>query len=194
MRLLTLLSLVLWMGCNPIATQIDSTNSHFDLPGFSEKLVASHIKAKSKVVKSTQVNAIKEKNSVITDSIFWTIELSSLLNEDINKPSLTDAYSVQKGIPDKSSNLLKTIYTALPKTHTNITLLEIKYLGTEAEVRQINARFERKNLVYTTEQFVQVWVNRYGNQLLIDSISTQGFNKTILLDSMKYYSKVVVIR
>ena len=194
MRFITIVSLLLWMGCKPISVQIESTDSYFDLPGFSQKILVSQIKAKSKVLKTIQVNAIEEQNNLLADSLFWATELSPLLKGNLNKPSLADGYSVQKDISEQSSNLLKTVYTALPETHTSITSLEIKYLGTDTEVRQIVAQFESKNSVYTTEQVVQLWINKYGNQLLIDSISTQGFNKTILLDSMKYYSKVVVIR
>ena len=195
MRLLVILSVFLWIGCQPIETQTNSTDKYFDLPHFSQELLKAQINTKSKVVKITQVNKVEEKNNINkADSAFWATELSPLLNEELNRPSLIDAYSIQNDIPEQTSNLLKTVYTALPNTHTDIKWLEIKYLDTPKNIRQITARFRSENSVYTTEQVVNLWVNKYGNLLLIDSINTQGYNKTILLDSMKYCSKVVVIR
>ena len=195
MKILILLSALLWIGCQPITPPTNSTDKYFNLSGFVQELLIAQTKLKSNVVKITQVNNVEERNSSIkADSTFWAIELSPLLNVDLNKPSLADAYSVQSNVSENSSNLLKTVFTALPESKTNITLLEVKYLKNPTNIREVIAHIQSENSVYTTHQVINLWLNKYGNQLLIDSIYMQGFNKTILLDSMKYSSKVLVVR
>jgi len=195
MRIVVLISALLWIGCQPITPQTNTSNKYFNLSGFAQELLISQAKDKNSVVKITQVNNVEERNSgFYPDSSFWAIELSSLLNANLNKPSLSDAYSIQSNVSEKNSNLLKTVYTASPETNAHITLLEVKYLKNPKEVRQIIAFIKSENSVYNTHQVINLWLNKYGSQLLIDSIYMQGFNKTVLLDSMKYSSKVVVVR
>lgn len=194
MRASFLIISLLWVGCQPISNKIKPTDKYFDLPGFTKALIESQVGAKNQITKITNVNRSEEKSSMdTTDSLFWATELFPLLSAELNKPSLFDAYRIQQNIPDTSSNLIKTVYSALPKSNAIIKKIEIKYLGTISEVRQIIALIDNKNLVYNTHQKIHLWTNKYGNKLRVDSLVTEGFNKTILMDSMKYYSKVVVV-
>ena len=195
MRIFILFISLLWAGCQPITSNISSNEAYFDLPGFAQELLETQVKGQGQVVKTIQVNQIQDISIIDNpDSIFWATELFPLLNGNINKPSLINAYSVQQDIPDELSNLLKTVYTALPESNTTIKKLEIKYLDSPKEIRQVIVFIDNKNSVYNTQQVIQLWTNKYGSKLLIDSLVTKGFNKTILLDSMKYSSKVVIIR
>jgi hypothetical protein len=195
MRLWVIIISVLWLGCQPIIPNNSSTDKFFDLPEFSQKLIESHVVAQSSVIKKTSVNEKEEiSNLNITDSLFWATELYPLLVGDLNRPSLIDAFKIEEDIPETTSNLKKIIYTSLPEANTNIQRIEIKYLHTIDEVRYVKAQIHTNNSVYNTEQSIQLWTNRYGKQLFIDSVITFGFNKTILLDSMTYTSKVVVLR
>lgn len=195
MRIFILFISLLWAGCQPITSNISSNEAYFDLPGFAQELLETQVKGQGQVVKTIQVNQVQELSIIDNpDSIFWATELFPLLNGNINKPSLINAYSVQQDIPDESSNLLTTVYIALPESNTTIKKLEIKYLVSIKEIRQVIVFIDNKNSVYNTQQVIQLWTNKYGSKLLIDSLVTEGFNKTILLDSMKYRSKVVIIR
>lgn len=195
MRLLTIFISLFIFGCQPLSSQKEIKPVYFDMPGFSQELLASQVMAKSKVVKRTVVNGAQEKQDIAkADSSFWATELYLLINENINKPSLVDAYTIQKDVSEDSSNLKKTVYTALPESNAVIKKLVIKYLNNPSEIRQIFAEVSNSNSVYTTHQTFELWVNKYENQLLIDSLINIGFNKTILLDSMTYSSKVVVVR
>ena len=195
MRIFILFISLLWAGCQPITSNISSNEAYFDLPGFAQALLETQVQGQGQVVKTIQVNQIQDISIIDNpDSIFWATELFPLLNGNINKPSLINAYSVQQDMPDESSNLLKTVYTALPESNTTIKKLEIKYLDSPKEIRQVIVFIDNKNSVYNTQQVIQLWTNKYGSKLLIDSLVTEGFNKTILLDSMKYSSKVVINR
>lgn len=195
MRLLILLSLIIGVSCNPVSTNKEAKGSLFDLPAFSRRLVETQVNANYKVIKTSIVNEIEDKFSVaVTDSVFWATELYLLLNGDLNKPSLIGEYIVQNDVSEPSNNLTKTVYSAVPDSKATLKQLEIKYLDSPLEVRQILVHIESKNTVYQSQQSVHLWVNNYKNKLLIDSLITEGFNKTILMDSIKYRSKVVVVR
>ncbi len=193
-KLATLLIPLLLIGCYSTTSKVNTTAKYFDLPGFTKKLLVRQVVAHNKVIKASQVNKVSETIVIDSaDSLFWATELFPLLNETLNNPSLPDSYLVKQHVPEASSNLLKIEYTAMPNTSARIKKLEVKYLTNPSEIRQIIAVIESNNSVFNTQQIVQLWVNKYGNQLFIDSLQMEGFNKTILLDSMHYSSKIVVI-
>ena len=196
MRLLILTISVLWIfSCKPSTTIKDSTDEYFDLPKLSQQLLSNQVTANTDVVKTAKVNGVEEIQSVEhADSAFWATELFQLLGGNLNKPSLVGSYNIKKGIPEQSSNLTTTIYTAKPESKTTIKKLTLKYLGTQNEIRQVQMDITNENSVYITHQTIELWVNKYGSLLLIDSMITEGYNKTIMLDSMRYTSKVNVIR
>lgn len=193
MRILIFFISVIGISFQPVSTNQVAKGKYFDLASFTQILVENQVVANTHITKTTNVNGVEEIIEIgKADSLFWTTELFLLLNANINKPSLIDSYSIEKDINEETSNLLKTIYTALPEAKTEIKKIEFKYLNTQNEIRQVLAVINTKNSVYSTKQTVEMWVNKYGNKLLIDSLVTTGYNKTILLDSMRYSSKVVV--
>lgn len=194
-----ILLLAFSIGCTP-EPKTDSINKYFDLPGFTQSLIKNQASSNRSVSKKSTVNSRTEKQIIgQTDSLFWTNELTFLLNSNLNIASLIDAYNIQENIPDSGSNLLKTIYTSLPESNGIVKKLEIKYLDDLSEVRQIIIEIENTNSVYSTQKKIRLWVNNFPvstkehvGQLKIDSIITTGFNKTIFLDSMIYSSVLVV--
>jgi len=191
-RLIIILSFIA-VGCKPTATETINNVPFFNVATFAKKLLKTHSSLSNTVTKTSYVNNLIEKTEISkTDSVFWKTELTPLISVDLNKPFLKDAYTIEVDLPEKSSNLLKTIYTALPQSNTSIKKMEIKYLNTPKEIRAVFVVIENNNSVYTSKQEIKLWVNKYGNQLQVDSLIFKGYNNTILLDSMAYESKVVV--
>ena len=191
-RLIIIISFIS-VACKPTATETINNDSFFDVVTFSQNLLKTHSSLLNTVTKTSYANNLIEKKEIAkTDSIFWKTELTPLLSVNLNKPSLKNAYAIEIDMPENTSNLLKTGYIALPNSKTSIKKLEIKYLNTSSEIRSIFVVIENDNPVYTSKQEIMLWTNKYGNQLQIDSLIFRGYNKTILLDSMVYESKVIV--
>lgn len=187
----TFIIFLLLAGCQSVIPEKETINKYFDLPSFTRDLISVQAKVSSPVTKIMGVNGVGETILIDhPDSLFWANELSPMLSGTINKPSLVDAYLVEENVPDEFSNLLKTTYTAKPETNTIIKKLEIKFLKSIDEIRQVHAFVDNQNLIYSTQLEVHLWVNRREKSLLVDSIITSGFNKTIFLDSMKYKTAV----
>ncbi len=185
---------LLLAGCQSVISEKEAINKYFDLPSFTQELLSAQAKTSTQVTKIMEVNGVSESVLIKhSDSLFWAKELSPLLVSTINKPSLADAYLVEEHLSDEFSNLLKTTYTAKPETLTTIKKLEIKYLKSMNEIRQVYAIVKNDNLIYSTQLEVHLWVNKRGNLLFVDSLTTTGFNKTIFLDSMKYKTVVIPI-
>lgn len=192
--LLIAFSVFLWIGCQPSDTNQNAPNEYFDLEGFVQQLISNQIKGTSyPVTKISSANGVEEESVVATpDSLFWRKELTPLIKADINKPSLKDAYKITDGISEQRSNLQRLVYIALPDTKTEVLRLEIKYLQEVGEARQVVAWVATKNPVYESKQKIDLWVNKYNNNLLIDSLIIKGFNKTLMQDSLMYQTKLIV--
>lgn len=193
MRYIAILFILLAVRCTtPEPTNLGE-KTYFDIPSFTQSIIEQQAAAGTSVLKKSIINGQEEENlKEETDSSFWATELFLLLNVDINKPQLKTAYKVEENVTELHSNLLKTIYTALPNTNTTIKKIEFKYLTSPAKIRQILVELATNNAVYSTQQTTQVWLNTKGGKLLIDSLVTTGSNKTIFLDSMKYSSTVLI--
>lgn len=194
MRKLSVVLLIVVSSCQLASDNKKEVRSYFDLNGFIHQLITDQLSAsKYPVIKTSIANGTEEQVVVEKpDSLFWNTELTPLIKADINKPSLVDSYKINDGLKEQNSNLKKLVYSAKPETNTDVIRLEIKYLENIAEVRQVVVWVETKNPVYSARQKIDLWVNRYKNQLLIDSLSIKGFNKTLLQDSLQYKSKLIV--
>ncbi len=192
MRNITVVLLLLATQCTAPAPKVKALQPYFDITAFTQNLISTQARAANSVVKTIMVNKVKEEIQVAkTDSLFWAMELYPLVIANINKPSLAGAYLVEEQINEPNSNLLQTIYTALPNTHGTVKKLIIKYLNQPIAIRQILVELETNNPVYATNQRIHIWFNGHNNQLKIDSLISSGFNKTIFLDSMIFSSKVI---
>ncbi len=192
MRYIPLIIALFMIGCTSPAPKKADIKPYFDITSFTENLILNQSQSGLPVSKKLWVNGVKEEVEVKnTDSLFWATELYPLLIAEINKPSLLGAFDIQEKVEEQNSNLLKTIYTALPDANTTVKKIEIKYLNNPKELRQIVAQLKTENHVYKTTQNIHVWLNDYNGLLLIDSLKTTGINKTIFLDTMHYASSVI---
>lgn len=193
MKRLFVLFLIAAVACESVESNDGKTAPYFDLNSFVNSLIQTQSISSSVIEKTTLANAVEEKVKVESaDSMFWKTELTPLLNADINKPSLFDAYTIESSVPDDKSNLLKNVYEVKPNTNASVQKLEIKYLKKPSEVRQIVAIIHKDNPVYDSYQKINLWTNRYNNKLLIDSLSVTGYNKTVFQDSLIYQTKLSV--
>jgi len=185
---------ILWFGCRPADPYQDVEYQNFDLKALVQQLIENQASVKNYTVhKISTANGIEEQSEIGTpDSLFWEKELTPLLKADINKPSLKGVYKISDGVADQKSNLQRLVYAALPSANADVMRLEIKYLDNASEVRQVIAWISTKNPVYDSKQKISLWVNKYNNRLMIDSLSIKGFNKTIMQDSLIYQTRLIV--
>lgn len=194
MRKFLLLTFISVVACQQVSKQEGTAEPYFRINDFVNTLIQSQAQSGNKVHKLTIANGIDEVVEISEpDSAFWKTELTPLLSADINKPSLFDAYTIKEGASEETSNLLRTIYDAKPKVDVSVKRLEIKYLNKPTEVRQIIATINKDNPVYNSYQKINLWTNKYGGKLLIDSMNVTGYNKTVFQDSLVYQTKLKVL-
>ena len=160
-------------GCEPPNTVSKSDYEYYDVTGFAAELIANQSTASKSAVKTVDINGEFETKTIEQpDSSFWAIELSGLLSIDLNKPSLFDAYSVQDRQQDDSSNLLFDAYYAKNPESTEVKSINIYYVEEKQEVRKIEFKAGNTNLLLKESQNFSIWINRYNDKLLIDSVKT----------------------
>ena len=160
-------------GCEPPNKTNRADYEYYDVTGFVSQLIADQSTAGKSAVKTVDINGQFETKTIEQpDSSFWIIELSGLLSIDLNKPSLFDAYNVQERQQDDSSNLLFDAYYAKNPEATEVKSINIYYVEEKQEVRKIEFNAGNTNLLLKESQDCSIWINRYNDKLLIDSVKT----------------------
>ena len=186
MRFLILFLLLGLFSCTPEPQQKDVTN-WFDLPGFIDELIVNMDAKNNQAIKSFVLNNTVETNHYAsTDSSFWAIELAKIRAIDLNSPQLRNDLKAKADIKDSKSNLLIDEYILSDESSSALRKLSIYYLEDPSEIRQIYAELKSANLIANSATRINLWVNRYNNKLLIDSLQIIGRDKTLMMPIRNY--------
>ena len=186
MRLTSLMLLVALIGCTAEPQQ-KAGAILFDLPNLIDELVLNMDNKNHRTIKTFVLNGdfeIKEYES--TDSSFWAIELSKLKEIDLNSPQLRDVLNINSNIKDDKSNLLIDEYLLPDNNIAPLKKFRVYYLEDTSEIRQIYVELNSDNLIAKSGTKINLWVNRYSEKLLIDSIQIIGNDKTLMQSARAY--------
>ena len=187
--LLTVIVLVLFVGCKNNLVVKESNSIQLDIPKFTQTLASNMANRKLEISKTFELNETSEtKKYTELDSSFWTKELTILEKIDLNSPQLNGTFEVEKGIEDQFSNLLIDHYSFLDDSDIGIDRLSIYYLDKPDDIRQIRAELGSNNFIAKSNSKFNVWLNRYGDDLLIDSLEVISQDKTLMQPARNYRS------
>jgi hypothetical protein len=188
MRLSIFFIIVLLIGCKP-----DSQNrvavEWFDLPGLVDELVLNMDNKNHRAIKTFTLNRdVETKQYESSDSTFWARELAKLSGIDLNSSQIRDALQMKGNIKDYKSNLLIDQYLLPDDNMATLKKLNVYYLEDTSEIRQIYAELNSDNLISKSNTKINLWINRYSNILLIDSLQIVGCDKTFMQSEREYHS------
>ena len=194
MRAGLIVGLAIWtLGCSPPESTAVADYSYFDVRGFASSLLADQLASGKTVDKTVTANGVDETQKFATpDSAFWATDMNILLETDLNKPSLRNAYSVTLGLEDKASNLLINLYEAVNSEEVAVQAVSVFYWQEESEVRKIQISRGSSNVLSTTSQDVTCWVNKYNGVLLIDSIKSKVLSGQFGQDTSTFMTTTIV--
>jgi len=186
MRFTTLLFLVVLFGCTTEPQQ-KAEAIWFNLPGLVDQLVLNMGNKNHQTTKTFALNFESEtKQYDSTDSSFWAIELSKLREIDLNSAQIRDVLIYNSNIKDDKSNLLIDEYLMPENNIALLQKLSVYYLEETSEIRQISADLSSNNLIANSQTKINLWVNRYNDKLLIDSLQIIGYDKTLMRPEREY--------
>jgi len=180
-------------GCFTTENKPIAKEEFYDMDGMLKDLMDNCAKHQFSVKKSAMVNGHSEEKIIEkADSTFWKRELSLLFEADLNKPINVGAYTIHHDLSDSSSNLRFDQYLK-KNNYQGVQWENIYYLSTPAEIRKIAYERLENNSLFISKRRVHLWINRYGDDLLIDSLKVIGSSKMIGQDSLNYKitSKVI---
>lgn len=185
-RLAILLFLVVSWGCKHEPQQVAKA-VWFDLPNLVDELVLSMDAKNQRTIKTFDLNQESEtKQYDISDSTFWAKELARLREIDLNSPQIRDVLNIARNIKDDKSNLLINEYLVTDNNIASLKKLSIYYLDDTSEIRQIFAELNSDNLIANSSTKIYLWINRYNDGLLIDSLQIVGCEKTLMQAEIEY--------
>jgi hypothetical protein len=191
----TAILFVLIAGCSNNSAEIKVFSTQLDLPKYAQELVNNMSGRKIRISKTFVLNELSEtKVYSEPDSVFWIKELTMLANIDLNSPQLSGSFKIKKASKDQFSNLLIDNYAFSFKDDTGIKNLSVYYLDDPKDIRHIKAELTTKNLISQSNSKLSIWVNRYGAELLIDSLEIISQDKTLMQPVRNYRSITSVLR
>ena len=160
----------------------------FDLPNLVNELVLNMDNKNHRATKTFTLNSDTEiKKYDSSDSIFWARELAVLREIDLNSPQLRDVISINNNLKDENSNLLIDEYLVADDNTALYKKLSIYYLKESSEIRQVYAELTSDNLISKSSTKFSLWINRYNNKLIIDSLQIIGCDKTFMQPEREYH-------
>lgn len=193
--LLTVFIVALLIGCTNNRAVNELNSVQLNLPEFTRTLATNMAEVKLKISKTFVLNETSEtKNYTESDSLFWTKELAILEKIDLNSPQLSGTFKVEKGLQDQFSNLLIDKYSFTTDTDLGISRMAIYYLDNPEDIRKISAEFSSNNFIAKSNSKFNIWMNRYGDNLLIDSLEIVSEDKTFMQPARNYLSITKTLR
>lgn len=184
--LFAILILTTLVGCtNNLA--VNENSVQLDLPKFAQTLANNMANRPLNISKTFVLNEISEtKIYTQSDTSFWVKELIILENIDLNSPQLNGTFEIVKGLEDQFSNLIIDKYTFTPENEIGIKKLLVYYLDVPGDIRHIKAELSTANLISKSSSELSIWMNRYGEDLLVDSLEVISTNKTLMQPARNY--------
>jgi hypothetical protein len=119
------------------------------------------------------------------DTTAWNIELDIFRQlHAVNKPINREAYSLQDGLADSTSNL--TVRSFSTTSNIPVQYLNIFYNESLHKLRKIEASFNDANSLYQSARFLSMEFQHINNKAILTSYSINGGQKMVLGDSVTF--------
>ena len=178
--LLTLLVLTLLVSCQRNSQQVDS---YFDSLVVAQVVHLSNVKAS--LVKKATLDGKEDHSTFTPDSTTWENELDIFRQLSVfERPAYRQAYRIEDGIKDATSNLIIRRYQATQKIP--VPELRFYYFNQLRNLKKIEATYRQQNLLYVTTRHLTMEFDEVNGKALLISYRIDGAQKMFLGDSVKF--------
>ena len=163
-----------------------SDQNSFDLVGLVDSQVIFLTNNNCKVRKISHLGPSKESTQIVPDSTGWARELNIIRTADISKPGLRSYYAIET----YDSLDFKIDHYTLMDSGNSITIYQKIYWNkVTGQLLKVQALQNVSNPIYNSERYIEIVLNmKDEDNLIIDSILVEGFQKMILSDTTFYRS------
>jgi hypothetical protein len=119
--------------------------------------------------------------TIETDKVDWSDELSVFEETDINRPSLQEYYTRQEQVLDDGSIVIE--YNKVEDAEPLVHYLRLK-LSPDRKLRQMNALIQDQNMLFYSRRKVQLSADPASGN--ISGYRVEGIQKLVLSDSLRY--------
>ena len=177
---------IFWMAsCGNMAENQSDQNS-FDLVGLVDSQVILLTNNNYQIRKISRLGSSDESTQFVPDSAGWARELNIIRTADISKPGLRSYYTIETY---DSLEFNIDHYTLLDSGNSTTIYQKIYWEKASGKLLKIQALQNVNNPIYDSERYIEIIFNKEDREnLIIDSIIVEGFQKMILSDTTLYRS------
>jgi len=162
-----------------------SHTDFFDLEGLIDSQVITLSSNNYGIQKLTKLGSEEDMFKHYPDSAGWAKELDIIKTANINKPGLSPYYNLLT--QDSSVYLIDTY--VLNDTGRSSTLYQKIYRSKKSRtVNKIKIKQQTDNPIYHSDRNIEVLFKQQEEDVIIDSIIVNGYQKIIFLDTAFYQS------
>ncbi|HNP18420.1 MAG TPA: hypothetical protein PKL31_08315 [Fulvivirga sp.] len=142
---------------------------------------------KAKLFKFAVVNGDTTTTTFTPDSLQWADEFQVFNHADINKPAMKGNYKISV-YNDTQSNLKVKSYEAISKG-TAVQSLQLYFLDNIEKLKKLEMVTHEKNSIYNSTKHLNMEFDEVKGGLRLTSYTITGYQKMILMDTVKFYLK-----
>jgi hypothetical protein len=173
-----------------IITQLISCRNSGEQPTtYFDSLVVAQVNYLSRVSPSlskfAKMDGKENQSSFTPDSTSWENELDVFRQLAIfERPAYHDAYLLEDGLEDKTSNLLIRHYVS--RREIPIPELKFYYYKQMKNLKKIEATYRQGNVLYTTTRKLVLEFDEIKGMPVLVAYRIDGSQKMIMSDSVKF--------
>ena len=177
---------IFWMASCDYMTENQSDQNSFDLVGLVDSQVILLTNNNYQIRKISRLGSSNESTQFVPDSAGWARELNIIRTADISKPGLRSYYAIETY---DSLEFNIDHYTLLDSGNSTTIYQKIYWEKASGQLLKIQALQNVNNPIYNSERYIEIIFNKEDREnLVIDSIIVEGFQKMILSDTTLYRS------
>ncbi len=177
---------IFWMASCDYMTENQSDQNSFDLVGLVDSQVILLTNNNYQIRKISRLGSSNESTQFVPDSAGWARELNIIRTADISKPGLRSYYAIETY---DSLEFKIDHYTLLDSGNSTTIYQKIYWEKASGQLMKIQALQNVNNPIYNSERYIEIIFNKEDREnLVIDSIIVEGFQKMILSDTTLYRS------
>lgn len=156
----------------------------FDFNALINDQVNQLSQQKKPLSKKVSLEQTRSDTTFLPSQSDWEAELEMFRElEQINKPSLRQAYKVEDGLQDKKSNLL---IKRLSASGINAPVVEFFYQNNFSRLKKIEASLKESNPLYQASRILKMEFDEIeSGRPFMTRYSISGFQKMILRDTVR---------
>jgi hypothetical protein len=170
--------------CSGCRQEVISTEKILDFQVLIDQQVDQLSKQQRHLSKKAGMNQLESDSVFLPTRLIWARELEIFRElELINKPAYKNAYAMEDGVDDPSSNLLIRQYSA---PDAPVPLIRIFYRDSLHHMKRLEATLMETNLLYSTQRKLTLEFDEEYKQAVLTHYGIAGFEKMAGGDTIRF--------